>query len=207
MRLTFRDMTKKVNVFNLEKHPYDMGDSPFEVNLIEDLTSEHSEEINLEAECDTKLEPEDFKLDEVVNFTIEWASSPSSLDPEPTSLTPLSFKSSPPLDLKVFPKYLKYAYIGEQETLPIIIAANLTIGQEGNLMTILRKHREAISWTMTDIKKLSLAIVQHWIHLNEEAKLKGDPHRRLNPIMQEDIQAEITKLLDNRVIYPISDSQ
>jgi len=26
MRLTFGDMTKKVNIFNLGKHPYDMGD-------------------------------------------------------------------------------------------------------------------------------------------------------------------------------------
>jgi len=71
-----------------------MDDQPFEVNLIEDLTSEHSQEIKLEAECDAELESEDFKLDEVVNSTIEWASSPSSLDPKPTSLTPLSIESS-----------------------------------------------------------------------------------------------------------------
>jgi len=36
---------------------------------------------------------------------------------------------------------------------------------------------------MTDIKGLSLAIVQHRIHLNEEATPKRDPQRRLNPIM------------------------
>jgi len=52
-------------------------------------------------------------------------------------------------------------------------------------MTILRKHKEAISWTMIDIKGLSPTIVQYRIHLNEEAKSKRDPHRRLNPIMQE----------------------
>ena len=49
MRLNFEDMTKEVNIFNLEKHPYDMNDPPFEINLIEDLTSKHSEEIKLEA--------------------------------------------------------------------------------------------------------------------------------------------------------------
>ena len=47
MRLTFGDMTKEVNVFNLGKHPYDMDDQPFEVNLIENVTSEHREEIEL----------------------------------------------------------------------------------------------------------------------------------------------------------------
>ena len=74
-------------------------------------------------------------------------------------------------------------------------------------MTILRKHREAIGWTMTDIKGLSLVIVQHWIHLNEEVKPKRDPQHRLNPIMQEVIRTEIVKLLDNGIIYPIFDSQ
>jgi len=60
---------------------------------------------------------------------------------------------------------------------------------------------------MTDIKGLSPAIVQHRIHLNEEATPKRDPHRRLNPIIQEVVHAEIVKLLANRIIYPISDSQ
>jgi len=121
-----------------------MDDQPFEVNLIEDLTSEHSQEIKLEAECDAELESEDFKLDEVVNSTIEWASSPSSLDPKPTSLTPLSIESSPSLELKTLPKHLKYAYLGKQETLSVIVASNLIDGQEKDLMTILRKYREAL---------------------------------------------------------------
>jgi len=33
-----------------------MNDQSFEVNLIESLTSEHSEEIELEAECKFELE-------------------------------------------------------------------------------------------------------------------------------------------------------
>ena len=60
---------------------------------------------------------------------------------------------------------------------------------------------------MTDIKGLSPAIVQHHIHLNEEATPKRDPQRRLNPIMQEVVHSEIVKHLDNEIIYPISDSQ
>jgi len=42
------------------------------------------------------------------------------------------------------PRHLKYAYLGEQETLPVIVASNLTNMQEKNLMTILRKYKEAI---------------------------------------------------------------
>ena len=69
-------------------------------------------------------------------------------------------------------------------------------------MTIFKKHREAIGWTITDIKGLSPAIVQHRIHLNEEAKSKRDPQRKLNPIMQEAVRAEIVKLLDNGIFIP-----
>ena len=45
IRLTFRDMTKEVNVLKLGKQPHDVEDQTFEVNLIENLTSEHSEEM------------------------------------------------------------------------------------------------------------------------------------------------------------------
>ena len=48
---------------------------------------------------------------------------------------------------------------------------------------------------MTDIKGLSSTIVQHRIHVNEDATPKRDPHRRLNPLMQEVVHAEIVKLL------------
>jgi len=65
MRLTFGDMTKEVNVFNLGKHPYDMSDQPFEVNFIENMTSEHNEEITLESREEEELELSDLNLDEI----------------------------------------------------------------------------------------------------------------------------------------------
>ena len=49
---------------------------------------------------------------------------------------------------------------------------------------------------MTDIKALSPTIIQHRIHLNEDATPKRDPQRRLNPIIQDAVHAEIVKLLD-----------
>jgi len=74
-------------------------------------------------------------------------------------------------------------------------------------MSILKRHREAIGWTMKDIKGISLAIVQHRIHLTDEAVPRRDPLRRLNPLMQEAVKTKILKLLDNEIIYPISASQ
>ena len=109
--------------------------------------------------------------------------------------------------MKALPDHLKYVYLGEKEALPVIIASHLTKEQEEDLLVVLKDNKEAIGWTIADIKGLSPSIVQHRIHLIEEAKSKRDPQRRLNPIMQEAIEVDILKLLDNGVIYPISDSQ
>jgi len=85
---------------------------------------------------------------------------------------------SPSIELKALPKLIKYVYLGEQETVLLIIASHLTIGHEESLMSIIRKHKDAIGWTITDIKGLSPAIVQHQIHLNEETTPKRDPQHR-----------------------------
>jgi len=202
MRLIFGDMTKELNVFNLGKHPYDINDQPFKVNFIENMTSEHNEEITLESKEEEELESSDLNLDE-----IEWATNSSSIEMENLSLTPPPIEPPPSLELKTLPKHLKYAYLSEQETLSVIVASNLTNRQEEDLLATLRRHREVIGWTMADIKGLSPNIVQHRIHLEEGVKPKRDPQRRLNPLMQEAVQAEIMKLLDNGIIYLISDSE
>ena len=49
MRLTFGDITKEVNVFNLEKQPCKIRDQIFEVNFIENNYEEESEGIENES--------------------------------------------------------------------------------------------------------------------------------------------------------------
>ena len=72
MRLTFGDLTKEVNVFNLGRQPYDIIDEPFEINLIEDMTTEHKEEITLESKGNEELESSDLNLDEIAFHTPFW---------------------------------------------------------------------------------------------------------------------------------------
>ena len=42
--------------------------------------------------------------------------------------------------------------------------------------------------------------------MEDEAKLIHQPQRRLNPHMQEVVRAEVLKLLQTSIIYPISNS-
>ena len=109
MRLTFGDMTREVNVFNLRKQPRDIEDKTFEVNLIENFTSEHGEEMELETECEFGLQSDDFNLDQVVDSAVNWASNPISPTLEPTDLISPTSEPSSSLELKTLPAHLKYA--------------------------------------------------------------------------------------------------
>jgi len=57
----------------------------------------------------------------------------------------LPYSISPPkLGLKPLPNNLKYAYLEDNETLPIIISSVLTLDQVKKLVKVLREHSKAI---------------------------------------------------------------
>jgi hypothetical protein len=89
----------------------------------------------------------------------------------------------------------------------MIVAANLSLGEEEKLLRVLREHKTTIGWTIADIKGISSAKCMHQIHLEDEAKPTRDAQRRFNPHMKEVVKKEVLKLLDVGIIYPISDSQ
>ena len=73
-------------------------------------------------------------------------------------------------------------------------------------MHILRENKKALGWKITDLKGISPEVCTHHIYLEEEAKSIREQQRRLNPHMQEVVRAEVLKLLQAGIIYPISDS-
>ena len=69
--------------------------------------------------------------DEETGEHILWDNQPSTISP-------------PTLELKQLPSTLKYAFLGRNETLPVIIASDLKPEEEKELITVLRYYREAI---------------------------------------------------------------
>ncbi|GJZ54641.1 reverse transcriptase domain-containing protein [Tanacetum coccineum] len=59
---------------------------------------------------------------------------------------------------------------------------------------------------MSDIKGISPSYCTHRILMEDDYKLAIQPQRHLNPKVQDMLKNEIVKLLDSRLIYPISDS-
>ena len=109
--------------------------------------------------------------------------------------------------MKPLPQHLKYVYLGENETLPVIIANNLTLIQEEKLLRVLKEFKKAIGWTLANIPGISPSICMHRILLENDVKPVREYQRKLNPAMKEVVMKEILKLLDLGIIYPISDSQ
>ncbi|CAN6677833.1 unnamed protein product [Malus baccata var. baccata] len=63
-----------------------------------------------------------------------------------------SIVQPPTLELKPLPSHLKYVFLGEDQTLPIIISSSLTAQEEDKLIKVLKEHKSAIGWTLADIK-------------------------------------------------------
>ncbi|KAL4290245.1 hypothetical protein GQ457_14G018310 [Hibiscus cannabinus] len=130
-----------------------------------------------------------------------------SEESEPCKVDKPSIEQPPKLELKQLHEQLKYAYLGNNETLPVIIFSKLQADQEERLIATLRQHKEALGWTIADIKGISPTICMHKILLDDNHKPTVDAQRRLNQAMKDVVRKEILKWLDAGIIYPISDSE
>ena len=57
-----------------------------------------------------------------------------------------SILQAPTLELKSLPNHLKYVFLGEEDTLSVIIVKELTPLQEERLIRVLREHKTTIGW-------------------------------------------------------------
>ena len=105
-----------------------------------------------------------------------WAPKFEPLPPIEDMALP-SEERPPKLELKPLPSHLKYAFLGVEETFPVIISSSLELAQENKLLEILRTHRTSLGWTIADIKGINPLIYTHRIHLEEDVKPSRQPQR------------------------------
>ncbi|GJX94235.1 DNA-directed DNA polymerase [Tanacetum coccineum] len=117
-----------------------------------------------------------------------------------------SIEEPPKLELKDLPSHLEYAYLEENDKLPVIIAKGLKDDEKDALLKVLKSHKRAIAWKITDIKGIDPRFCTHKILMEDDYKPTVQSQRRVNPKIHEVIKKEVLKLLDACMIYPISDS-
>nr|GEW49065.1 reverse transcriptase domain-containing protein [Tanacetum cinerariifolium] len=74
------------------------------------------------------------------------------------------------------------------------------------LITVLKSHNQAIAWKLSDIKGNNPEFCTHKILMEDDFEPAVQYQRRVNPKIHDVIKNEVLKLLDDGLIYPISDS-
>nr|GEW82773.1 hypothetical protein [Tanacetum cinerariifolium] len=74
------------------------------------------------------------------------------------------------------------------------------------LITVLKSHKRAIAWKLSDIKGIDPEFCTHKILIEEDFEPAVQHHRKVNPKFHDVIKQEVLKLLDAGLIYPNSDS-
>ena len=212
MKLTFGNMTLELNIFDIAKHPRE-DEEVGEIYSIESLIQAHLNDSFCEDQSESTLSKSD-SSDSLEQNSIEcptlnvrtWA--PKFEEISSSGTKPLSSSDRPPKpELKPLPSDLKYAFLGEDKSYPVVISSKITDLQESQLIEVLKSHKSTIGWTIADLKGISPLICNHAIYLEEDSKPSRQMQRRLNPHMKEVVRLEVLKLLDAGIIFPISDSK
>ncbi|GKB18319.1 hypothetical protein Tco_0852242 [Tanacetum coccineum] len=116
------------------------------------------------------------------------------------------FDDPPELELKDLPSHLEYAFLEGTDKLPVIISKELKDEEKDVLLKVLKSHKRAIAWKISDIKGIDPSFCTHKILMEDDFKSAIQHQRRVNPKIHEVIKKEVIKILDVGLIYPISDS-
>ncbi|GJS83158.1 reverse transcriptase domain-containing protein [Tanacetum coccineum] len=81
-----------------------------------------------------------------------------------------------------------------------------SVEEKAALIMVLKSHKRAIAWKLSDIKGINPEFCTHKILMEEDYKPAVQHQRRVNPKIYNVIKKEVEKLLDAGLIYPISDS-
>jgi hypothetical protein len=105
------------------------------------------------------------------------------------------------------PPGLQYVFMnGDCET-PVIISDKLSDNETRRLVATLKKYQSVISYSLKDLKGISLSLCTDRIPMEQEHQPVHEHQRRLNNTMREVVKKEVLKPLKAGVIYPVSDSE
>ncbi|GJS27534.1 reverse transcriptase domain-containing protein [Tanacetum coccineum] len=182
------------------------GDSDF---LLEESDAFLALDDSIPPEIDIEiydLEGDILFLDKLLNDDPTKDLPPKELKYDETKTTKSSIKEPPELELKDLPPHFKYAFLEGTSKLLVILAKDLKREEKDQLITLLKSHKRAIAWKISNIRGIDPKFCTHKILMEDNFKHVVQHHRRVNQKIHEVLKAEVIKLLDAGLIYPISDS-
>nr|GEW56491.1 reverse transcriptase domain-containing protein [Tanacetum cinerariifolium] len=92
--------------------------------------------------------------------------------------------------LKDLPPRLEYAFLEGNNKLPVIIAKELGDEENSALIKVLKSHKRAITWKLSDIQGINSEFYTHKILMEEDYKPAVQHQRRVNPKIHDVIKKE-----------------
>nr|GEW00257.1 reverse transcriptase domain-containing protein [Tanacetum cinerariifolium] len=78
------------------------------------------------------------------------------------------------VELKDLPPHLEYAFLGGDDKFPVIIAKYLKDEEKTTLIKVLKSHKQALAWQLSDIKGIAMEFYTHKIIIEDD----------FNPVVQ-----------------------
>nr|GEZ70071.1 reverse transcriptase domain-containing protein [Tanacetum cinerariifolium] len=160
------------------------GESDFLLEEIEDFLKDESIPTGIE---DSYFDPEGdiLYLEKFLNDDPSQLPSMDLKQVEETKETS-SIEEPPKLELIELPSHLEYAFLEETDKLPVIIAKDLKDDEKEALLEVLKSHKRAIAWKITDIKGIDPRFCTHKILMEEDYKPTVQSQRRVNLKIHEE---------------------
>ncbi|XP_021725330.1 uncharacterized protein LOC110692608 [Chenopodium quinoa] len=170
-----------------------MGDTVCQVDVLDELQNEQLplnqnddalEQVLLGKEDDNG----DWQSKEYTRLLDEAKADPNQ-NPIRATLEVMSIGESskpPEVELKPLPSNLKYAYLGPNNSYPVIVNAELKDTELEQLLNVLKTYKSVIGYTIDDIKGINPSFCMHKIILENDHASSVEPQRRLNPNMMEE---------------------
>ncbi|GJS44622.1 hypothetical protein Tco_0594743 [Tanacetum coccineum] len=88
------------------------------------------------------------------------------VEPKESSLEPKD--EIPEVELKELPPHLEYAFLEENNKLPVIISKDLSQDEKTSLINVLKNRKQAIAWKLSDIRGIDPEFCSHKILLEDD---------------------------------------
>nr|GEV75297.1 reverse transcriptase domain-containing protein [Tanacetum cinerariifolium] len=111
-----------------------------------------------------------------------------------------SIDEPPEVKLKDLHPHLEYAFLEGDDKLPVIIAKDLSVKEKTSLITVLKSHKQAIAWKLSDIKGIDPEFCTHKILMEENFELAVQHQRRVNPKIHDTGGFTVVENEDNELI-------
>ncbi|GJT04560.1 reverse transcriptase domain-containing protein [Tanacetum coccineum] len=170
------------------------GYDPIVSNSSPTLTPFEESDFLLFEEADAFIAIDDEQISMEINATY--------YDPEGDILILEALLNSDPLppqpnqvELKELPPHLEYAFLEENNKLPVIISKDLSQDEKTLLIYVLKNQKQAIAWKLSDIRGIDPEFCSYKILLEDDYEPSVQHQRRVNPKIHDVIKKEVEKTL------------